>query len=183
MISSQCMFDWALQTERDLGLNRERDCPSVERMSFTVPNPHGVKAIDWAARLDNPAQAVDQRIKMPRSIEEFQRKGGTGSKGSSDRRPRNLRSKPRSGHRSSRQRRARLALRTRCHALALSNAATHSRTNVRNWNASAQTVRRSFFQFNPRRRGIFRVPGPHRIGPVRNHRYQRHSRRPNGLLG
>jgi flavin reductase (DIM6/NTAB) family NADH-FMN oxidoreductase RutF len=77
VMSSQCMFGWALETERDLGLNFwEHECPNVEGMSFAVPGPHGGKAIDWAARLDNPAQAVDQRVKMPRWMEDFERKGG-----------------------------------------------------------------------------------------------------------
>ena len=79
VMSSQCMFDWALETERDLGLNFwEEECPEVEGMSFAVPasGGGGAKAVDWAARLNNPAEAVDQRVKMPRWMEEFQRKGG-----------------------------------------------------------------------------------------------------------
>jgi flavin reductase (DIM6/NTAB) family NADH-FMN oxidoreductase RutF/2-polyprenyl-6-methoxyphenol hydroxylase-like FAD-dependent oxidoreductase len=77
VMSSQCMFDSALQTERDLRLNLwEQDCPRVEVISFTVPGPGGQKAIDWAARLDNYAQAVDQRIKMPRWMTEFEARGG-----------------------------------------------------------------------------------------------------------
>ena len=73
------MFDWALETERDLGLNFwEEECPEVEGMSFAVPAAGGgeAKAVDWAARLNNPAEAVDQRVKMPRWMEEFKRKGG-----------------------------------------------------------------------------------------------------------
>jgi len=77
VMSSQCMFDSALQTERDLGLNLwEQECPCVEGISFTVPSPGGQKAIDWVARLDNYAQAVDQRIKMPRWMTEFEARGG-----------------------------------------------------------------------------------------------------------
>ncbi len=75
--SSQCMFDSALQTERELKLNLwEQECPRVEGISFTVPGAHHEKAIDWAARLDNYAQAVDQRIKMPKWMAEFQKYGG-----------------------------------------------------------------------------------------------------------
>src|SRR6266849_2928772 len=74
VMSSQCMFDWALQTERDLQLNLwEQECPKVEGIGFTVPGAHGAKSIDWAARLDNYAQAVDQRIKMPGWMAIFQR--------------------------------------------------------------------------------------------------------------
>ncbi|RTR06904.1 styrene monooxygenase/indole monooxygenase family protein [Halomonas nitroreducens] len=79
VMSSQCMFDRALQTERDLGLNFwEQDCPLVEGIGMTVPDPdrQGAKAIDWAARLDRPAQSVDQRLKMPVWMDEFERLGG-----------------------------------------------------------------------------------------------------------
>jgi flavin reductase (DIM6/NTAB) family NADH-FMN oxidoreductase RutF len=77
VMSSQCMFDSALQTERDLNLNLwEQECPRVEAISLTVPGARHEKAIDWAARLDSYAQAVDQRIKMPRWMGEFQKRGG-----------------------------------------------------------------------------------------------------------
>src|SRR5712692_8710820 len=77
VMSSQCMFDSALQAERDLNLSFwEQECPKVEGIGFSVPHPQGGKAIDWAARLDAYAQAVDQRIKMPGWMAEFQRAGG-----------------------------------------------------------------------------------------------------------
>src|SRR6266567_2746170 len=77
VLSSQCMFDSALETERDLGLNYwEEGCPKVEGISFAVPNPVGGKIIDWAARLDNFAQSVDQRLKVPRWMTDFQKRGG-----------------------------------------------------------------------------------------------------------
>jgi flavin reductase (DIM6/NTAB) family NADH-FMN oxidoreductase RutF len=64
--SSQCMFDWALQTERELNVNIwEQECPPVEGIALGVAGRHGEKQIDWAARLDHYAQAVDQRVKMP----------------------------------------------------------------------------------------------------------------------
>src|SRR5580704_15326154 len=75
--SSQCMFDSALETERGLGLNYwEEECPKVEGISFAVPDPVGGKIMDWAARLDNYAQSVDQRLKIPRWMTEFQKRGG-----------------------------------------------------------------------------------------------------------
>jgi len=78
VMSSQCMFDSALQTERNLGLNFwEHDCPKVEGIGLTIPSPVGGKAIEWAARLDNYAQSVDQRLKIPRWMEEFEDYGGT----------------------------------------------------------------------------------------------------------
>jgi len=79
VMSSQCMFDAALQTERDLGLATwESECPPVEGVSLVVPAPDGSgKAIDWASRLDAYAQSVDQRVKMPGWMEELERRGGT----------------------------------------------------------------------------------------------------------
>ncbi len=78
VLSSQCMFDNALQHERDLGLNFwDDDCPPVEGLSFSVPAPDGSgKAIYFESRLDRPAQSVDQRVKMPRWLEELERRGG-----------------------------------------------------------------------------------------------------------
>lgn len=80
VMSSQCMFNESLQIERDLGINQwESQCPTVDGIGLTVPHPElpGKKAIDWSARLDRPAQAVDQRIKMPVWMEEFEKRGGT----------------------------------------------------------------------------------------------------------
>lgn len=78
VLSSQCMFDAALQHERELGLNFwDDECPPVEGISLAVPAPDGNgKAIDWASRLEGPAQSVDQRLKMPRWMEELERRGG-----------------------------------------------------------------------------------------------------------
>lgn len=77
VMSSQCMFDSALETERDLNLNYWEDiCPKVEGVSFTVPDGIGGTSIDWAGRLDNYAQSVDQRLKIPRWLETFKDRGG-----------------------------------------------------------------------------------------------------------
>ena len=78
VMSSQCMFDAALQTERDLGLNDwEAECPAVEGISLAVPAPDGGgKAIDFASRLDRYAQSVDQRVKMPGWMDRLEREGG-----------------------------------------------------------------------------------------------------------
>ncbi len=79
VMSSQCMFDQALQNERDLGINFwEAECPTVDSISFTVPSPegNGAKAIDWNGKLDKVAQSVDQRVKIPRWMKEFVRQGG-----------------------------------------------------------------------------------------------------------
>lgn len=79
VMSSQCMFDASLQIERDLGLNQwEAACPWVEGIGLAVPHPEqpGAKVIDWAQRLSRPAQAVDQRVKMPAWMELFEQRGG-----------------------------------------------------------------------------------------------------------
>ncbi|WP_458762292.1 styrene monooxygenase/indole monooxygenase family protein [Cupriavidus basilensis] len=79
VMSSQCMFDRALQAERELGLNWWDDsCPPVEGIGLAIPHPEqvGARLIDWAARLERPAQAVDQRAKMPAWMEAFAERGG-----------------------------------------------------------------------------------------------------------
>jgi 2-polyprenyl-6-methoxyphenol hydroxylase-like FAD-dependent oxidoreductase len=78
VMSSQCMFDAALQTERDLGINFwEADCPPVEGISLVVPAPDGNgMAVDFAARLDRYAQSVDQRVKMPEWMQKLEQRGG-----------------------------------------------------------------------------------------------------------
>ncbi|RDI75422.1 hypothetical protein Gocc_1220 [Gaiella occulta] len=77
--SSQCMFASALDNERALGIDFWDDtCPPVEGIGLAVPHPElpGEKAIDWGARLDRPAQSVDQRVKFPRWMEHFESLGG-----------------------------------------------------------------------------------------------------------
>lgn len=77
--SSQCMFDIALQNEREIGINYwDESCPPVEGIALTVPNPEkpGEKLFSWEAKMDANAQSVDQRIKMPKLIETFQENGG-----------------------------------------------------------------------------------------------------------
>ena len=76
VMSSQCMFDAALQHERDLGLDFwDDECPPVEGISLAVPAPDGSggKAIDFGPRASTGyAQSVDQRVKMPRWMEELE---------------------------------------------------------------------------------------------------------------
>jgi hypothetical protein len=79
VLSSQCMFDEALQNERDLALNFwEKECPTVDSINFVVPAPDGSgnKAIDWNGKLDRYAQSVDQRVKIPGWMAEFEKRGG-----------------------------------------------------------------------------------------------------------
>jgi hypothetical protein len=77
--SSQCMFESSLVHERALGINFwDATCPRVEGIELSVPHPElrGAKAIEFAARLDHPAQAVDQRVKFPRWMEHLASLGG-----------------------------------------------------------------------------------------------------------
>jgi hypothetical protein len=79
VLSSQCMFSNAVQHERDLGIDFwSGTCPPVEGINFIVPNPDGsgTRLIDWAGRLDTNGYSVDQRVKIPRWMEEFERLGG-----------------------------------------------------------------------------------------------------------
>lgn len=76
-LSSQCMFESALQTERVLGLDYwATECPPVEGIALTVAAADGGKALEWSARLDWPAQSVDQRLKIPTWLDELVRRGG-----------------------------------------------------------------------------------------------------------
>ncbi|WP_327141246.1 styrene monooxygenase/indole monooxygenase family protein [Nocardia sp. NBC_01327] len=78
--SSQCMFDLAQGFERALGINFwDDECPLIEglRISAFLPQFPENPANTWSAALGGPARSVDQRLKMPRWMEEFERIGGT----------------------------------------------------------------------------------------------------------
>src|SRR5438105_4478447 len=76
--SSQCMFGQALAHEAVLGLDLWNDAPPVHGIGFTVAPTEapGVKAIDWAHRLERPAQSIDQRVKFPALMDVFTNRGG-----------------------------------------------------------------------------------------------------------
>ena len=79
VLSSQCMFETALHNERDVGLAFwDETCPTVDSINFCVPAPDGsgAKAIDWNGKLAKPALSVDQRVKIPAWMKEFERRGG-----------------------------------------------------------------------------------------------------------
>ncbi|MEE1757232.1 styrene monooxygenase/indole monooxygenase family protein [Streptomyces sp. SP18CS02] len=77
VMSTQCMFDTALQHERDLGINFwESQAPRIEGLGVSVAAPDGSRPIDWVGRLDGYAQSVDQRVKMAGWMETFARRGG-----------------------------------------------------------------------------------------------------------
>ncbi|MBO0804567.1 MAG: FAD-binding oxidoreductase [Nocardiopsaceae bacterium] len=81
--SSQCMFDSSLALERAIGAEFWGGAaPPIEQIALTVPAPPGSpaaggKAFSWGGRLTAPAQSVDQRVKMPRWLEEVTSRGGS----------------------------------------------------------------------------------------------------------
>jgi flavin-dependent dehydrogenase len=76
VMSSQAMFGIALGHERALGLDHWPACPPIDGIGFTVPGPDGGRAIDWAAKLREPARSVDQRVKMPTWLAQVEELGG-----------------------------------------------------------------------------------------------------------
>ncbi|MET7620052.1 styrene monooxygenase/indole monooxygenase family protein [Streptomyces sp. NPDC005408] len=77
VMSTQCMFDTALQHERDLGINFwESQAPRIEGLGVSVAAPDASRAVDWVGRLDGYAQSVDQRVKMAGWLETFAQRGG-----------------------------------------------------------------------------------------------------------
>jgi 2-polyprenyl-6-methoxyphenol hydroxylase-like FAD-dependent oxidoreductase len=63
VMSTQCMFDSSLQTERDLGLNLwDDECPAIEGLGVTIAGPDGQKALSWQAPLDQTAQSPNRSI-------------------------------------------------------------------------------------------------------------------------
>ncbi|MEV7871546.1 styrene monooxygenase/indole monooxygenase family protein [Streptomyces sp. NPDC088124] len=77
VMSTQCMFDTALQHERDLRLNFwEAQAPRIEGLGVSVTAPDSSRAVDWVGRLNGYAQSVDQRVKMAGWLETFALRGG-----------------------------------------------------------------------------------------------------------
>ncbi|WP_405806127.1 FAD-binding oxidoreductase [Streptomyces sp. NBC_00210] len=77
VMSTQCMFDTALQHERDLGINFwESQAPRIEGLGVSVAAPDASRPIDWVGKLEGYAQSVDQRVKMAGWMETFAQRGG-----------------------------------------------------------------------------------------------------------
>lgn len=75
--SSQCMFDEALQLERDLGIHFwDGQAPLIQGIGISIAASDGSRPIDWLGQLDSYAQSIDQRIKIARWIETFSARGG-----------------------------------------------------------------------------------------------------------
>lgn len=77
ILSTQAMFDMALQTERKYHLNLWDDqCPNFQALQFALSAPPGTHALGFHATLDAFGQSVDQRVKMPTWLELFESRGG-----------------------------------------------------------------------------------------------------------
>ncbi|MBF9066802.1 styrene monooxygenase/indole monooxygenase family protein [Streptacidiphilus fuscans] len=77
VMSTQCMFRTSLAIERELGVNLwEADAPKARGLGVSVSGPESARVIDWVGHLDDYAQSVDQRVKMPGWLELFAQRGG-----------------------------------------------------------------------------------------------------------
>ena len=78
IMSSQGMFDTALEYERKLGLNFwESQCPTNTSVTFTIADTDSYqKSISWKGFVDKPFQAVDQRMKFSYWLKIFEEQGG-----------------------------------------------------------------------------------------------------------
>lgn len=77
VMSSQSMYDMAVGYERELGLAFwDGVCPPISGVHFRAGDRSGQTPIDWRSPMGAPGQSVDQRIKMPVWMAEFERRGG-----------------------------------------------------------------------------------------------------------
>lgn len=77
VMSSQSMYDMAVGYERDLGLAWWDDsCPPITGVHMRAGTSGGQMLVDWRSPMSAPGQSVDQRIKMPAWMREFEKRGG-----------------------------------------------------------------------------------------------------------
>lgn len=77
VMSTQCMFGQALETERRVGLDLWAESGHrIDGLGVSVAGPDGSRVIDWLGHLDQYAQSVDQRVKMAAWLELFEDEGG-----------------------------------------------------------------------------------------------------------
>jgi Styrene monooxygenase A putative substrate binding domain len=78
LLSGQTMFGAPLATERKLGIDLwQQECPQLEGKAFVLFHPGDPDPVfDFAARLDEPGQSVDQRVKYPVWMDLFEQRGG-----------------------------------------------------------------------------------------------------------
>ena len=78
VMSAQCMFETAIEAERAMELSFwDQTCPLITSVSMRLSHTTSDPEVEWEAALDAPAQSVDQRLKLPRWIDEFVELGGT----------------------------------------------------------------------------------------------------------
>lgn len=77
--STQCLFGPALRRERRHGLALWDDrATAIEGVGVRVGDPGSTgPGISWLGRLEEPAQSVDQRVKMSAWMRLFDQRGGT----------------------------------------------------------------------------------------------------------
>ena len=78
IMSSQGMFDMALQFERDLGIDFWQNiAPQNKSLTLTIAVPQTTEiGIQWKGLLNKPFQSIDQRIKFSRWLDELAKRGG-----------------------------------------------------------------------------------------------------------
>jgi 2-polyprenyl-6-methoxyphenol hydroxylase-like FAD-dependent oxidoreductase len=78
VMSTQALFGPALRTERSHGLNLwEDEAPAMKELRVTLADPPGTPALTFTGIWDDPAQSVDQRVKMAGWLELFEERKGT----------------------------------------------------------------------------------------------------------
>lgn len=77
VMSSQSMYDMALGYEREHDLSMwDNECPPISGVHMRAGDPGGALLVDWRSPMRASGQSVDQRIKMPAWMREFERRGG-----------------------------------------------------------------------------------------------------------
>ena len=77
ILSSQSMYDLAVSHERALDIAYWDDtCPAIDGIHVRAGNAEMGLPIDFRARMSARGQSVDQRLKMPRWMNEFEKRGG-----------------------------------------------------------------------------------------------------------
>ncbi|SDZ39944.1 2-polyprenyl-6-methoxyphenol hydroxylase [Micromonospora pattaloongensis] len=78
VMSTQAMFGNALRTERIYGLDLwQAATPQIQGLQVSLSAPPGERALRIESPIDEPAQSVDQRVKMAAWLELFEERGGT----------------------------------------------------------------------------------------------------------
>jgi len=78
ILSGQGMFNETLDIERELGMNHwDNEYPKLNGIQFSVADGTSNKAISWSSKFTKGhANSIDQRLKMPIWMDEFEKIGG-----------------------------------------------------------------------------------------------------------